>query len=113
LLGKWRYSIGSDTPACSATAAIVTSNGCPDSMSAASAETIRSRVSLRCCSRNDTGCCPESTSVLVEDPFLMEDASMTLSEQLHVNCPPAMAFDLFADVRNITRWNDGPHGPNW
>ena len=32
---------------------------------------------------------------------------MTLKEQLHINCPPAVAFDLMADVRKLTDWNDG------
>lgn len=32
---------------------------------------------------------------------------MTISEQLHIDCPPATAFDLMADVRKLTEWNDG------
>jgi len=32
---------------------------------------------------------------------------MTITEVLHIDCPPAIAFDLMADVRNLTRWNDG------
>ena len=31
---------------------------------------------------------------------------MTISEELHIDCPPAMAFDLMADVRHLTTWND-------
>lgn len=36
-----------------------------------------------------------------------QDNHVAISEQLHINCPPTMAFDLMADVRNVTRWNDG------
>lgn len=32
---------------------------------------------------------------------------MTISEQLHIDCPAATAFDLMADVRKLTEWNDG------
>ena len=32
---------------------------------------------------------------------------MTITEDLHIDCPPATAFDLMADVRNETQWNDG------
>ncbi len=32
---------------------------------------------------------------------------MTITEDLHIDCAPAIAFDLMADVRNETRWNDG------
>lgn len=32
---------------------------------------------------------------------------MTLREQLYIDCPPSMAFDLMADVRKLTDWNDG------
>jgi len=31
----------------------------------------------------------------------------TIKEELHINCSPTKAFDLMADVREITRWNDG------
>ncbi len=31
----------------------------------------------------------------------------TLTEVLNINCHPAMAFDLMADVRHITEWNAG------
>jgi hypothetical protein len=31
----------------------------------------------------------------------------SLTEELHINCPDALAFDLMADVRNITQWNRG------
>jgi hypothetical protein len=31
---------------------------------------------------------------------------MTKTEELHIECPPATAVDLMADVQNITRWND-------
>lgn len=30
-----------------------------------------------------------------------------IAEELHIDCPPTMAFDLMADVRNLTRWNEG------
>lgn len=32
---------------------------------------------------------------------------MTITEQMHIDCPPATAFDLMADVRKLTDWNDG------
>lgn len=32
---------------------------------------------------------------------------MEISEKLFIDCPPTMAFDLMADVRNLTRWNEG------
>ena len=32
---------------------------------------------------------------------------MTITEELHINCPRSAAFDLMADVRKITRWNGG------
>lgn len=32
---------------------------------------------------------------------------MTIREELHIDCPPATAFDLMADVRKLTEWNDG------
>lgn len=32
---------------------------------------------------------------------------MTITEDLHIDCPPAIAFDVMADVRNETQWNDG------
>lgn len=32
---------------------------------------------------------------------------MTITEDLHIDCPPATAFDVMADVRNETQWNDG------
>lgn len=31
---------------------------------------------------------------------------MTITEDLHIECAPALAFDLMADVRNETHWND-------
>lgn len=31
---------------------------------------------------------------------------MTIKEELHIDCPPALAFDLMADVRHLTTWND-------
>lgn len=34
-------------------------------------------------------------------------AQMAITEDLHIDCAPATAFDLMADVRNETRWNDG------
>ncbi len=32
---------------------------------------------------------------------------MTITEELNFHCPPATAFDLMADIRNETQWNDG------
>ena len=32
---------------------------------------------------------------------------MTISEELHIDCPATTAFDLMADVRRLTDWNDG------
>ena len=32
---------------------------------------------------------------------------MTLREELHIECPREVAFDLMADVRRLTEWNDG------
>jgi hypothetical protein len=32
---------------------------------------------------------------------------MTITEDLHIECEPATVFDLMADVRNETKWNDG------
>jgi len=32
---------------------------------------------------------------------------MPLTEQMHIDCPPATAFDLMADVRQLTEWNRG------
>ena len=32
---------------------------------------------------------------------------MTIREELHIDCPPETAFDLMADVRKLTDWNDG------
>lgn len=32
---------------------------------------------------------------------------MTITEDLHIECAPVTAFDLMADVRNETQWNDG------
>lgn len=32
---------------------------------------------------------------------------MTIREELHIDCPPTTAFDLMADVRKLTDWNDG------
>ncbi|MDW3219465.1 MAG: SRPBCC family protein [Acidimicrobiales bacterium] len=31
---------------------------------------------------------------------------MSFTEDLHIDCPPATAFDVLADVRNELRWND-------
>lgn len=33
--------------------------------------------------------------------------TMTITEELHINCPPSTAFDLMADVRKLTEWNKG------
>jgi len=30
---------------------------------------------------------------------------MAITEEMHIECAPATAFDLMADVRNVTRWN--------
>ncbi len=45
---------------------------------------------------------------------------MTITEDLHIECPPEIAFDVMADARNETKWNadvsraemttDGPVG---
>lgn len=32
---------------------------------------------------------------------------MTIREELHINCPREVAFDLMADVRRLTDWNEG------
>lgn len=32
---------------------------------------------------------------------------MTIREELQIDCPPTTAFDLMADVRKLTEWNDG------
>lgn len=32
---------------------------------------------------------------------------MAITEDLQIGCSPATAFDLMADVRNETEWNDG------
>ncbi len=32
---------------------------------------------------------------------------MTITEDLRIECAPTIAFDLMADVRNETKWNDG------
>ncbi len=32
---------------------------------------------------------------------------MTITEDLHIACAPVTAFDLMADVRNETQWNEG------
>lgn len=32
---------------------------------------------------------------------------MTIREEMHIDCPPATAFDLMADVRKLTDWNEG------
>ena len=32
---------------------------------------------------------------------------MAITEQLQIDCPPATAFDLMADVRKLTDWNEG------
>ena len=32
---------------------------------------------------------------------------MTITEEIHIDCPPATAFDLMADVRKLTDWNEG------
>lgn len=34
------------------------------------------------------------------------ESDMRITEDLHIDCPPATAFDLMADVRNETRWNE-------
>ena len=31
----------------------------------------------------------------------------TIKEELHIECSPTTAFNLMADVREITRWNGG------
>ena len=31
---------------------------------------------------------------------------MTITEEIHIECPPEIAFDLMADIRNETEWND-------
>lgn len=35
-----------------------------------------------------------------------EGRDMRITEDLHIECAPATAFDLMADVRNETQWND-------
>lgn len=32
---------------------------------------------------------------------------MTIREELHIDCAPVEAFDLMADVRRLTDWNEG------
>lgn len=32
---------------------------------------------------------------------------MTIREEMHIDCPPATAFDVMADVRRLTDWNQG------
>jgi hypothetical protein len=32
---------------------------------------------------------------------------MTIREEMHIDCSPATAFDLMADVRKLTDWNEG------
>lgn len=32
---------------------------------------------------------------------------MTIREEMNIDCPPTTAFDLMADVRKITEWNEG------
>ena len=32
---------------------------------------------------------------------------MTITEEFHIDCPPETAFDLMADVRKLTDWNEG------
>ena len=32
---------------------------------------------------------------------------MAITEELQIDCPPATAFDLMADVRKLTDWNEG------
>lgn len=32
---------------------------------------------------------------------------MTITEDVHIDCAPAIAFDLMADARNETQWNEG------
>jgi len=32
---------------------------------------------------------------------------MAITEEVHIDCPPAAAFDLMADVRKLTDWNEG------
>ncbi len=31
---------------------------------------------------------------------------MEITEELQIDCPPTTVFDLMADVRNVTHWND-------
>ena len=31
---------------------------------------------------------------------------MEFTEEMHIDCPSDTVFDLMADVRNVTRWND-------
>ena len=31
---------------------------------------------------------------------------MTITEEFQIDCPPEVAFDVLADVRNETEWND-------
>lgn len=32
---------------------------------------------------------------------------MTIREAMHIDCPPAAAFDMMADVRRVADWNGG------
>lgn len=32
---------------------------------------------------------------------------MAITEEMRIQCPSATVFDLMADVRNVTRWNEG------
>ena len=32
---------------------------------------------------------------------------MTITEEMHISCPPETVFDRMADVRKLTDWNDG------
>ena len=32
---------------------------------------------------------------------------MAITETMHIECPPEAAFDLMADVRRLTDWNEG------
>ena len=32
---------------------------------------------------------------------------MEFTEEMHIDCPPTVVFDLMADARNELRWNEG------
>lgn len=32
---------------------------------------------------------------------------MPITEDMHIDCPPVVVFDMIADVRHETEWNDG------